>query len=53
MLNLLRNQTILYLVTIASFGIAIGALWEITEWSAGKILNYQVIGSLDDTIIIG
>jgi hypothetical protein len=51
MLNLFRNHTILYLVTIASFGIAIGALWEITEWSAGKILNSQIVGSLDDTII--
>ncbi|WP_066381429.1 MULTISPECIES: hypothetical protein [unclassified Anabaena] len=51
MLNLFRNHTMLYLVTITSFGIAIGALWEITEWSAGKILNTQVIGSLDDTII--
>ncbi|WP_373527674.1 hypothetical protein [Nostoc sp.] len=51
MLNIFRNHTILYLVTITSFGIAIGALWEITEWSAGKILNTQVIESLDDTII--
>lgn len=51
MLNIFRNHTILYLVTIASFGIAIGALWEVTEWSAGKILNSQVIGSLDDSII--
>ena len=51
MLNIFRNHTILYLLTIACFGIAIGALWEVTEWSAGKILNTQVIESLDDTII--
>ncbi|MHC0067721.1 hypothetical protein ACWATR_33320 [Nostoc sp. UIC 10890] len=51
MLNIFRNHTVLYLVTITSFGIAIGALWEVTEWSAGKILNTQVIESLDDTII--
>jgi hypothetical protein len=51
MLNIFRNHTLLYLVTITSFGIAIGALWEVTEWSAGKILNTQVIESLDDTII--
>ncbi|WP_193197186.1 hypothetical protein [Nostoc sp. MG11] len=50
-LNIFRNHTLLYLVTITSFGIAIGALWEVTEWSAGKILNTQVIESLDDTII--
>jgi hypothetical protein len=51
MLNIFRNHKLLYLVTIASFGIAIGALWEITEWSAGKILPTEVIGSLNDTII--
>lgn len=51
MLNIFRNHRILYLVTIATFGIAIGALWEVTEWSAGKIVSTQVIESLDDTII--
>ncbi|MEA5602334.1 hypothetical protein [Nostoc sp. UHCC 0252] len=51
MLNIFRNHTLLYLVTITSFGIAIGALWEVIEWSAGKILSTQVIESLDDTII--
>ncbi|WP_026736319.1 hypothetical protein [Fischerella sp. PCC 9605] len=51
MLNIFRNHKLLYLVTIASFGIAIGALWEITEWSAGKILPTEVIGSLNDTMI--
>ncbi|WP_315787936.1 hypothetical protein [Fischerella sp. JS2] len=51
MLNIFRNHKLLYLVTIASFGIAIGALWEITEWSAGKILPTEVVGSLNDTII--
>ncbi len=51
MLNIFRNHTLLYLVTITSFGIAIGALWEVTEWSAGKILSTEVIESLDDTII--
>ena len=51
MLNVFRNHTLLYLVTITSFGIAIGALWEVTEWSAGKILSTEVIESLDDTII--
>ncbi|MCY7366581.1 MAG: hypothetical protein LH474_00310, partial [Chamaesiphon sp.] len=44
-----RCHTLLYLVTIASFGIAIGGLWEIGEWSAGKIFPTQVIGSVDDT----
>lgn len=26
-------------------------MWEVTEWSAGKIFSTQVIESLDDTII--
>lgn len=51
MLTIFRQHTILYLLTIASFGIAIGALWEIVEWSAGKVLPTEVIESLDDTII--
>lgn len=50
MLDIFRDRKLLYLVTIASFGIAIGALWEIAEWSAGKILPSEVIGSLNDTI---
>jgi hypothetical protein len=49
-LNISRNHTLLYLVTIPSFGIATGALWEIAEWSAGRILSTEVIESLDDTI---
>ncbi|MBW4518691.1 MAG: hypothetical protein KME16_03025 [Scytolyngbya sp. HA4215-MV1] len=51
MLPIFRQHTLLYLLTIASFGVAIGALWEITEWSAGKILVTDVIGSVDDTVI--
>lgn len=45
MLNLFRNHRILYILTIASFGIAIGALWEIFEWAIA------VINSIDDTIV--
>jgi hypothetical protein len=51
MLTVFRQPTWLYLFTITSFGIAIGALWEVTEWTAGKILPSEVIGSLDDTIV--
>lgn len=50
MLSVFRQHKLLYLLTIASFGIAIGALWEVAEWSAGKILATEVIESLDDTI---
>lgn len=51
MLPIFRQHTLLYILTIASFGIAIGGLWEITEWSAGKVLATDVIGSVDDTVI--
>ncbi|MGA7938229.1 MAG: hypothetical protein WCA35_32060 [Kovacikia sp.] len=50
MLPIFRQHTLLYLLTIISFGIAIGALWEITEWSAGEILATNVIGSVNDTV---
>ncbi len=45
MLNLFRNHRVLYILTIASFGISIGALWEIFEWAT------QLINSLNDTIV--
>jgi hypothetical protein len=46
-----HEHKLLYLAAIASFGITIGALWEIAEWAAGIVLPTQVIGSIDDTII--
>ncbi|WP_228056338.1 hypothetical protein [Microcoleus sp. LEGE 07076] len=51
MLTIFRDRKLLYLLTITSFGIAIGALWEITEWTAGLVLSTEVIGSLHDTIV--
>lgn len=51
MLTIFRNHKLLYLLTITSFGIAIGALWEITEWTAGIVLSTEVIESLNDTIM--
>ncbi|MGA7932656.1 MAG: hypothetical protein WCA35_03675 [Kovacikia sp.] len=44
MWSVFRQHTRLYLLTIASFGIAIGALWEVAEWLTG------VIGNIDDTV---
>lgn len=45
MLTVFRSHPILYVLTIASFGISIGAIWEIFEWLI------QVINDIDDTII--
>jgi hypothetical protein len=50
MLTVFRQHKVLYLVSITSFGIALGALWEVAEWSAEQILATQVIPGLDDTI---
>lgn len=51
MLTIFGDRQLLYLLTITSLGIAIGALWEITESTAGMVLFSEVICSLDDTII--
>lgn len=45
MLTLFHSHRWLYLLTITSFGIAIGALWEVFEWGTATI------NSLDDTIV--
>lgn len=46
----LRGHPVFFAVIIASFGIAIGALWEICEWAAGFAVAERIIGTLDDTI---
>lgn len=45
MLPVFRSHRLLYILTIISFGIAIGALWEVFEWVTATI------NSLDDTIV--
>lgn len=40
-----RSHGVLFVLVIASFGLAIGAFWEIVEWTTG------VIGPLDDTLL--
>lgn len=50
LLRVFRDHRLLYLIAITSFGIAVGAVWEIMEWAAGLILQTEVIGSLNDTV---
>lgn len=45
MLSIFQSHRWLYILTIISFGIAIGALWEVFEWITATI------NSLDDTIV--
>jgi hypothetical protein len=44
MLNVFRHHRVLFVLSVASFGIAIGALWEVFEWVT------RVINDLDDPI---
>jgi hypothetical protein len=41
----------LFMLVIASFGIAIGAVWEIVEWTADLLLRADVVKNLHDTIV--
>ena len=45
MLPIFKSHRRLYILTIISFGLAIGALWEVFEWLTATI------NSLDDTIV--
>ena len=40
----------LFVLTIASLGIAIGALWEVAEWLADFVIPKQIVSGLFDTI---
>jgi VanZ family protein len=46
-----RSHPILYVLTVASLGIAIGAVWEIAEWSYDQVVAGNVIKGKTDTII--
>jgi len=40
----------LFVITIAAFGLAIGALWEIAEWSVDQLAGTRLAPSLTDTV---
>ncbi len=41
---------VMFVVTIASMGIAIGALWEVVEWLADFVIPMQIVAGLSDTV---
>lgn len=47
----LRRHRLQFIFAIASFGIAIGAVWEIAEWIFDQIVPSDVIAGKTDTII--
>lgn len=44
------DHRVLFVLTIASLGIALGALWEVTEWLADFATPKQIVSGLTDTI---
>ena len=44
------DHRVLFIVTIASLGIALGALWEVAEWLADFVTPKQIVSGLFDTI---
>ena len=44
------THRVLFVITIASLGIALGALWEVTEWLADFVTPKQIVSGLFDTI---
>lgn len=44
------NHRFLFVLTIASLGIALGALWEVAEWLADFATPRQIVSGLVDTI---
>lgn len=44
------DHRVLFIVVIASLGIALGALWEVGEWLADFVTPKQIVSGLDDTI---
>jgi hypothetical protein len=44
------THRVLFVITIASLGIALGALWEVTEWVADFFTPKQIVSGLFDTI---
>jgi hypothetical protein len=44
------DHPVMFVLTIASLGIAIGALWEVVEWLADFVTPKQIVSGLFDTI---
>lgn len=45
-----QGHRVLFVITIASLGIAFGALWEVLEWSVDFVTPAQIVSGLFDTI---
>lgn len=43
-------HTLLFIAIVTSFGISIGAIWEIIEWTADHVPGWTILNGLGDTI---
>lgn len=50
LMTMFFKHRVVFVVTIASLGIALGALWEVTEWLADFVIPKQIVSGLFDTI---
>lgn len=46
-----RTRPVLFILTVASLGLAIGAVWEIGEWAYDQVVPGNVILGKNDTIL--
>ncbi|MBL6458439.1 hypothetical protein JMJ55_24175 [Belnapia sp. T6] len=46
-----EGRTVLFVLLVASTGVAIGALWEVAEWVFDRFASGNVIKGKDDTVI--
>ena len=46
-----RTQPVLFVLTVASLGVAVGVLWEIAEWAYDQMVPEDAILGKLDTII--
>jgi hypothetical protein len=45
-----NTHRVLFVISVASLGIALGALWEVVEWLADFVTPKEIISGLFDTI---
>lgn len=45
------SHALLFVITVAAVGLAIGGLWEIAEWSYDRVVEGDVIKGKRDTIL--
>jgi hypothetical protein len=45
-----NTHRVLFVISVASLGIALGALWEVTEWLVDFVTPKEIVSGLFDTI---